>query len=136
MAMTAEQFGWVVLLQNGLVDVQKSYYGGYEDIGNDKGATYFSDCEVLQARKKKMFEEIKASGIDWDLTEEPFEDSASVFEGTFADSGTRRFLAGRLYLKDGRSYYVMDDEYRPASAFDAMANIHKYQEFFDTHMCK
>jgi len=94
------KFVWAYMIENGvLTDGNWSYYGGhYEYLHND--------WRKSDAAMKKLREDVKKYGVDWEKTIQPQTFSERAFTDTFHDSDDVETLLGTVYLKDGSNYLI------------------------------
>lgn len=139
--MDAKQFAWLYLLKNGYAEGEPSYYGGItypsdevREIFNrliDEGEKSWTIPKKL---KDHFINKVKSIGVNWEMTQVPFNQQYSSFEGTDAESGRKEYLVGRLALKDGTSMTWLTDDLPSYNVFEMMENIHKapaeFEEYF------
>lgn len=125
--MNSKQFAWLYLFENGLIGVQKSYYGGYDPLIEDWNERFgdIYNMTSYERAKEFAFTQIKEWGIDWKKTLPPKSDIIYEFAGTFAESKETEFLSGTLILKNGEKQQWLAESLAVTNVFDMMAQIHK-----------
>lgn len=125
--MDAKQFAWLYLLEHGVAGRQHSYYGGWKILQSAKKR--FPNLKSNDLWKtpdpiaKLYLHEIKIYGVNWVKTRAPSNSSASIFNGTFADSGEKEILEGTLVLTNGSTQEWVADKLEVSNVFEMMAQV-------------
>lgn len=99
----AKKFVWAYMIENGkITDGHWSYYGGGFNLVGVGAYDWAGMTKIM----KKLQDEIKEIGIDWEKTSSPVSEIKSEFTDTFHPSAEVETLLGTLVLKDGKSYMV------------------------------
>jgi hypothetical protein len=130
--LTAIQYAWLYLVENGAAGREPSYYGGYDFMeGIEERFPNLNKYDFREDRVKDAFLlDIARIGVDWSRTKEPTMDFFSQFEGTFNDSSQKEYMKGTLVLKDGSKQEWCAEKLEISNIFQMMAMVSEAESKF------
>lgn len=122
-------------MENGYAGRCYGTYGGYK-LTKDARKRFpdFNENSVrnIDVIEQAYLADIKKFGVNWAKTAAPMSDMESVFNGTFAEPGTKEMLKGVLVLNDGSKQEWLAEALEVSNVFEMMAMVDDARARFET----